>query len=57
MNPGEYSDEQKLNFTWEMISFSEQMIQIQLDFNYPERVSEYIEYDTLEVYFWGVDWF
>ena len=30
---------------------------MQLHFDYPERVSEYIEFDQLEVYFWGVDWF
>ena len=57
MEPGDYSDENKLNLTWEMINFTEENIYIQLYFEYPQRVSEYIEYDTLEVFFWGVDWF
>lgn len=57
MNAGEYSEETKLNFTWEMQGFSQERISIQLYFNYPERVSEYVEFDILEVYFWGVDWF
>lgn len=57
MNPGDYSDELKLNMTWEMMDFNEEWIQIQCYFDYPQRVSEYVEYDTLEVYFWGVDWF
>ena len=57
IKPGDYSDENKLNLTWEMLGFSEDWIKIQLYFEYPQRVSEYVEYDTLEVYFWGVDWF
>jgi hypothetical protein len=57
MNPGDYSDENSLNLTWRMIDFNKDWITIQLYFEYPQRVSEYIEYDTLEVYFWGVDWF
>ena len=57
MNAGDYSDENALNLTWSMIDFNKDQITIQLYFEYPQRVSEYIEYDTLEVYFWGVDWF
>ena len=57
MNAGEYSEETKLNFTWAMQGFSQERISIQLYFNYPERVSEYVEFDILEIYFWGVDWF
>ena len=57
MDPGDQSDDAMLNFTWEMLSFNKQMITIQLFFEYPQRVSEYVEYDVLEVYFWGVDWF
>ena len=57
MNPGDYSDDNLLNLTWQMISFDKEIIKIQLYFDYPERVSEYIEFDTLEVYFWGIDWF
>ena len=57
MNAGDYSDENALNLTWSMIDFNKDWITIQLYFEYPQRVSEYIEYDALEVYFWGVDWF
>ena len=57
VSPGEYSDENRLNLTWEMIDYTESQLYLQLYFEYPDRVSEYIEYDTLEVYFWGVEWF
>lgn len=35
MEPGDYSDENKLNLTWEMINFTEENIYIQLYFEYP----------------------
>jgi len=57
MKPGDYSDENALNLTWYMLDFDIDWINIQLRFDYPQRVSEYIEYDEIEVYFWGVDWF
>ena len=43
--------------TWEVFSISEQRLQLQLYFEYPEHVSEHQELDTLEVSFWGVNWF
>lgn len=57
ISPGDYSDENALNITWQMIDYNKNWIQIQLYFEYPQRVSEHIEYDTIEVNFWGVDWF
>lgn len=54
---GEFSDARKLNFTWEMLGFTEEWIQIQLNFENPNRVSQYLDFDTLIVSFWGVDWF
>lgn len=55
--PGEYSDQQYLNLTWEVLSYSDAQIKLQLYFEYPNHVSEQIEMDSLEIYFWGVEWF
>ena len=57
MEPGRYSEERYLNMTWEMLSFTESEIYIQLYFEYPGRVSETELYDTLQVYFWGTHFF
>lgn len=57
MDPGEFSDENQLNLTWQMVSFDKESIKLQLYFEYPDMVSEYIEYDNLDIFFWGVDWF
>lgn len=35
MDPGDFSDENALNMTWEMISFDEDWILIQCYFEYP----------------------
>ena len=46
-----------LKLTWKMLDYSKENIWIQLYFAYPPRVSEHIEFDTLEVYFWGTEYF
>ena len=52
--PGENSQIEVLNFTWFMIEYTEDYIWIQINWEFPPRVSEHIdEYDMLEVYFWG----
>ena len=55
--PGENSNSAVLKLTWEMLNYSKETIWIQLYFEYPPRISENIEFDTLEVYFWGTEFF
>jgi len=57
VRPGDFSHEQYLNLTWDMVSYGQDEIQIQLYFEYPGRVSEWDVYDTVEVYFWEPDFF
>ena len=53
LRPGELSIPEYLNLTWELVGYSTEEIAVQLYFEYPSRVSETQQYDTLEVYFWG----
>ena len=57
VRPGTFSELNYLNLTWEILSFNEDMIFFQLHFEHPERISEAQEFDTLEVYFWGTQFF
>ena len=57
MRPSEYSDPLVLDLQWEMLDFNRDQIWIQLYFENPPRVSENILHDTLEVYFWGTEYF
>ena len=58
VRPGDLTEESRhLNLTWEMLSYSNSDIFIQLYFEHPGRVSEQPIYDTLEVYFWGTQFF
>ena len=57
LRPGEFSDPLVLDLQWEMLDFNREQIWIQLYFDYPPRISENIQHDTLEVYFWGTDYF
>ena len=57
MRPGTLSEEQYLNLTWELLSYDSQFIFIQLEFEHPSRISSSQYYDTLEVHFWGNDFF
>ena len=57
MRPGDLSDPQLLRLTWNMLDFNKDDIWIQLYFEYPPRISEHIEFDSLEVYFWGTEYF
>ena len=57
MKPSEFSDPLVLDLQWEMLDFNREQIWIQLYFENPPRVSENILHDTLEVYFWGTEYF
>lgn len=58
IRPGDPDTELKsVNFTWSLVSYDERQIYIQIDFDYPERISDRDVYDTLEVYFWGTNFF
>ena len=57
VRPGAYSDSKYLNLTWELMSFDEKLIFIQLYYDYPSEVSSKELYDTLEVHFWGTEFF
>lgn len=58
MIPGEFSDETKLAFEWEAVSWSEDDgLFIQLWFEDPAWVSIWSEYDALETTFYGWDLF
>ena len=53
--PGNHSQIDALNFTWTMLDYTSDYIWIQLDWEFPPRVSEHMEdVDTLEVYFWAL---
>ena len=52
--PGENSEIEALNFTWTMKEYTSEYIWIQIDWEFPPRLSEHMEeVDTLEIYFWG----
>ena len=56
VKPGDMSDDHSLNFTWNIVDYTEKYIWVQVIFEDPNLVSAHIdEVDTLEVYFWGVD--
>ena len=56
VKPGDMSDDHSLNFTWNVVDYTEKYIWVQVIFEDPNLVSAHIdEVDTLEVYFWGVD--
>lgn len=58
VRPGDPDTEMKnLNFTWQLVSYDERQIYIQIDFEYPQKLSDRYIYDTLEIYFWGTDFF
>ena len=47
------SEPKKLNFTWDLMSYTSRYVDIQLYFEIPPYVSSNIEYDELYVTFWG----
>ena len=58
LRPGDIdTNPQSLNFTWDLVSYSERQIFIQIYFDYQERVSDRDIYDTLEIHFWGSAFF
>ena len=57
LKPGAFSREQYLNLTWELKSYDSEFIYIQLHFEYPNKLSEETYFDTLQIFFWGTDYF
>ena len=54
IKPGNYSEIERLNFTWTMVGYTSDYIWIQVTWQYPDRISKHIEdADFLEIYFWG----
>ena len=53
----ELSEANNLNYTWYVLDFTEDYIWIQVIFEEPNLISTHIDQvDTLEVYFWGVEY-
>ena len=57
ITPDELEEEKRLEYTWEMVDFNRDWIDIQLIFKEPWNIDTNTEYDTLSVTFWGVHYF
>ena len=54
VKPGNSSEPEVLGFTWTMLDQTEDYIWIQIEWEYPERLSEHTDQeDQMEIYFWG----
>ena len=57
ITPDDPESDQNLSFTWEMLDYSDDKIEVQLYFENPWDISENTAFDTLSVTFWGVEYF
>lgn len=53
--PSEKQDPTNVDFTWELVGFNEDYLEIQLDFDWPDSISDDQEEDMLQVTFYGDD--
>ena len=54
---GDVEEPEHLEFTWDLIHYERQEIDIQLYFNFPQEISEDGTTDTVRVTFWGTEFF
>ena len=54
------SDEESpehLRFTWDLLAYEKESMEIQLNFDFPEEISEEGTRDEISVTFWGTEFF
>ena len=44
-------------FTWSLVDFNRDFIFLQVEFEEPEKLSQFYSEDNISVTFWGVDFF
>lgn len=57
----EADDEEKLlsidNFSWDVLNYSKDVMQLAIKFQKPEEIGAYSSKDSITVTFWGVEFF